>query len=227
MLKEKLLADLGGEMTRVTWGNTGSRIYQGGIDQGMFYTGTDIPVAVTWSGLISVTEAPDSGDPQSFFLDGQKILNIPSGEDFKGTIEAFSAPEEFYPCAGRNRMSTGLFAADQPRQVFGFSYRTLIGNDISGNNYAYKIHVVYNALAQFSGFSRQTITDTTSATPYSWDITTSPVSAAGIRPTAHVIFDTRKVSSDNMDALEDILYGNASDAPRLPDISELLTLLSS
>lgn len=214
-------------MTKVTWDDPGTRLFHTGIDRGMLYTGTDIPLAVPWPGLVSVTESPEGGDTQAFFLDGRKILDIANGEDFSGTIEAFAAPIEFAPCAGRNHLSTGLFASEQSKQTFGFSYRTLVGNDISDIGFAYKVHVVYNAIAQISNFSHGTITDNSNPVTHSWGITTFPVVVGQGRPTAHVIFDTRFNDTDTIVALEDILYGNDSDDPRLPSVTDLTTLLAS
>jgi hypothetical protein len=212
-------------MTRVTWDDLGSRLYQAGVDRGMLYTGSDIPEASVWDGLVSITQGGDGGDPQPYYLDGQKILNIPSGENYSATIEAFSAPIEFALCVGRNRISTGLFAADQPRKTFGFSYRTLIGNGSAGTAYGYKIHVVYNATAQGSDFTHETLTDSPQASVHSWSISTCPIAVPGHRPTAHFIFDTRLNSKTGVADIEDILYGNDDDDPRLPTEEELATLL--
>lgn len=214
-------------MTRVTWDVAGQRLFHTGVDRGMLYTGDLIPLAVPWTGLASVTEASAGGSAAPYYLDGQKILNLVTGENFAGTIEAFASPDEFAPCAGRSRLSTGLFAADQPRQTFGFSYRTLVGNDTVGTSYAYKVHVVYNANAQVSNFVHATLTNDPSPKTNTWAFTTVPVVGYGFRPTSHVIFDTRKVSSGSMLAVEAMLYGDDSNDPRLPDISELIPLLTS
>jgi hypothetical protein len=193
----------------------------------MLYTGDEIPLAVPWSGLASITEASDGSDPSPYYLDGQKILNLSTGENFAGTIEAFASPDEFAPCAGRSRLSTGLFAADQPRQKFGFSYRTLVGNDAVGTALAYKVHIVYNATAQVSNFVHSTLTNDPSPKTNTWAFTTFPVIMGGIKPTSHVIFDTRRVSTDAISGVEDILYGDVDDDPRLPTMTELAALLIS
>jgi hypothetical protein len=193
----------------------------------MLYTGTDIPVAVPWSGLVSVTEAPTGGSNQAFYLDGRKILNIGSAENYKATIEALSAPLEFAPCAGRNHLSTGLFAGEQFKQSFAFSYRTLIGNDTEGIDFAYRIHVVYNATAQTANFSHNTTNDSSLPVVQSWDVTTCPVQIANNRPTSHIIFDTRVLSSGAITGIEAILYGDSTDNPRLPTSIDLIQLLAS
>ena len=212
-------------MTRATWDDEGLRFFHTGVDHGMLYTGDLIPLAVPWSGLASITEASVGSDPSPYYLDGQKILNLATGENFAGTIEAFSSPDEFAPCAGRSRLSTGLFATDQPRQKFGFSYRTLVGNDIVGTAYAYKIHVVYNATAQVSNFVHTTLTNDPSPKTNTWAFTTYPVVVAGFKPTSHFIFDTRSVDPHLIVNLENILYGDADNDPRLPTVEELFNLL--
>jgi hypothetical protein len=191
----------------------------------MLYIGSE--VAVPWSGLASVTESPEGGGAQPYYLDGRKILNIPVGEDFAGSIEAFGAPKEFAPCAGRLRLSTGLYVADQPKEVFDFSYRTLIGNDSAGPSFGYKVHVVYNAMAKIADYTHSTDVDTPSIKTYSWDITTFPESPAGYRPTSHFIFDTRFVNAYIVARLEDILYGDDDNDPRMPTADELVTLLTN
>jgi hypothetical protein len=212
-------------MTRATWDDAGLRLFHTGVDHGMLYTGDLIPLAVPWSGLASITEASDGSDPAPYYLDGQKILNLSTGENFAGTIEAFASPDEFAPCAGRSRLSTGLFASDQPRQTFGFSYRTLVGNDVLGTSFAYKIHVVYNATAQVSNFVHTTQTDNPSPKTNTWAFTTVPTSIPGFKPTSHIVFDTRHVDQYIIAKLEDILYGDADNDPRLPTAEELLGFL--
>ena len=212
-------------MTRATWDDTGNRLFHTGVDRGMLYTGDEIPLAVSWSGLASVTEATVGGDPSAYYLDGRKILNIPAGENFAGTIETFATPDEFMPCAGWSRLSPGLYATDQPRQKFHFSYRTLIGNDVSGPNLGYKVHVVYNATAQVSPFTHSTLTNDPSPKTITGSFTTYPVAIQGFRPTSHFIFDTRKIDPAVITALENLLYGDDDNDPKLPTIQEISAFL--
>jgi hypothetical protein len=208
-------------MPKVIWDAAGERLFHTGVDRGMLYTfpGPGVP----WSGLISVTEAPVSSDVRSYYLDGQKIMSLPGNEDFAGTVQAYTAPLEFAPCAGRLHMSPGLFATEQPKQTFGFSYRTLVGNDVAGSGFGYRIHIVYNVVAQVSNFTHATNDDSPSATAYSYTITTTPINIDGYRPSAHYIFDTRTDDPAAITAIENILYGTDSTDPRLPTMSELMS----
>jgi hypothetical protein len=208
-------------MPKVIWNSTGQRLFHTGVDRGMLYTFEN--PGVSWNGLISVTEAPVSATVKSYYMDGRKIQNLPGSDDFAGTIQAYTAPLEFAPCAGRLHMSTGLFVTEQPKQTFGFSYRTLIGNDVVGTGFAYRIHIVYNATAQISNFSHETNDASPSATAYSYSITTTPINVVGYRPSAHYIFDTRTDESDTITAIENILYGTSTSDPRLPTAAELLS----
>lgn len=212
-------------MTRITWDTAGSRLFQTGVDRGMFYpeSGAGVP----WNGLASVTESPNGGDSEPFYLDGQQVLNLSAGEDFEATIEAFSAPPEFVICAGRLQIATGLYVTDQPRQTFGFSYRTLVGNDLVGTTLGYKVHIVYGALAKIADFENASITETPAAKTFSWAITTVPVAASMLRPTAHIVADSRLISSDHLGSIETILYGDDDDDPRMPTTTELIPLLAS
>ena len=212
-------------MTRTTWDDAGLRLFHTGVDRGMLYTGDKIPLAVSWSGLASVTEATVGSDPSPYYLDGQKILNLATGENFAGSIEAYSSPDEFAPCAGRSRLSTGLFAADQPRQTFGFSYRTLVGNDTVGTGFAYKVHIIYNATAQVSNFTHTTIAGDPTPKTNTWAFTTFPMAIDGFKPTSHVIFDTRFVDPHIIAQIEAVLYGDDTNDPRLPTAADLLGFL--
>lgn len=219
------VAEKWGAVAKVTWNTVGTRLFHAGVDRGMLYIDSD--VAVPWSGLLSITEAPSGGDPQPYFLDGQKVLNIAAAEEFAATIETLAAPLEFAVCAGRLNLSPGLFASDQFKKSFTFSYRTLIGNDVLGTAFAYKVHVIFNALAAISDFSHGTIGETPSPGSYSIGISTSPVVIAGYKPTAHLVFDSRLNSDDILTQVEAILYGDDDNDPRMPTAAELVTLLTS
>lgn len=212
-------------MTRVTWGEPGVKIFQTGVDRGMFYTGFGI--AVPWNGLSSVAESPTGGTPQDYYVDGQKILTVSIGEEFAGTITAFSIPDEFAPCAGRLELSGSLFVSDQPRPSFNFSYRTLLGNDLDGLAYGYKVHLVYNALASISDFAHVTNSDAPGLTAYSLAFTTTSEAVDGYRPTSHFVVDSISLDPAILAQLEAILYGDSSNDPSWPAVSDLMTLITS
>lgn len=208
-------------MPRIAWDAVGVHYFEAGVDRGVLFT-TGNP-GVPWSGLISVDEKPSGGAAVSYYIDGQKYLNISADEEYVATLEAFTYPEEFYPCDGYGRADTGLYVLHQPRQSFSFTYRTLVGNDVDPNA-AYKIHIVYNALAAPSDRNNGTITDQLQMANFSWDITATPPSMPGFKPSAHVIIDTRVAHPGAVSDVEDILYGTDSTEARLPLLDELITV---
>lgn len=211
-------------MARLNWGMPGERYYETGIDRGVLYVGASNGVA--WTGLTSVSEAPTGADPQPFYIDGVKYLNLASREEFVATINAFSSPSEFGPCDGTKAIQNGLFVTQQPRIPFGLSYRTKLGNDVDGPDHAYKIHLVYNALAGPSSRSNDSIGDSPDPISFGWSITTLPPAITGFKPTAHMVVDSRFTAPFTLKLLEDLLYGSDSLAPRLPQPNELVTFFN-
>lgn len=212
-------------MTRLNWDELTSRVYEVGVDRGVLYPNGSSGVA--WSGLISVTEDVDGGASRPYYLDGIKYLNLSAHEEFKSSVESFSAPREFLPCDGMQSIQNGLIVTHQPRKTFGFSYRTLVGNFYEKEQYGYKIHIVYNALAAPSNRKISSLGRSVTPTVYNWEITTQAPIVSGYRPTAHFIIDSVYTDETVLATLEDILYGSISSNPRLPDPTELISIFNS
>lgn len=211
-------------MSRLTWGVYGERFYEAGVDQGVLYLASVAGVA--WTGLISVSESPTGGEAKPYYVDGYKYLNLSSAEEFEATLNAYSSPSQFRVCDGEVAIHTGLYAAQQPRKSFGLSYRTRVGNDSVGTDHAYKIHIVYNALAEPSSRNHRSLGDTADPDTFSWAITTRPPTLTGYKPTAHFIVDSRTADAGVLAELEDILYGTDEDDPALPTPAELIALFA-
>jgi hypothetical protein len=211
-------------MSRLTWDGMGQRIYELGVDHGVLYLAGQ---GYSWPGLVSVSESLSGGDAKPYYIDGYKYANIAAAEEFGATIEAFSCPPEFAPCDGAAEIHNGLIATQQPRKSFGFSYRTKIGNDIQGDDFGYKIHLVYNALAAPSGqkFTSQGQND--SPATRSWAITTKPPVISGYRPTAHFVIDSRSTPADTLATIEDLLYGTDTADAVMPTVAALLTIFGT
>lgn len=208
-------------MPRLMWNDSGQRLYEVGIDRGVLYpNGQD---GVAWNGLTSVVVHPSGGAPRAYYMDGVKYLNIASAEEYIATINAFTYPDEFAECDGITRVHSGLFATQQARNSFGFSFRTKIGTDLD-SDYGYKIHIVYNALATPSERSYNTIGDSLDTVDFSWDITTLPPEMTGYKRTAHLEIDTRSSNPSAVVDVENILYGTEENAPRLPTLAELIAV---
>lgn len=213
-------------MARITWGQAGSRNFEGGVDRGVLYV--DGLVGVPWNGLVSVNEEADGGAPRPFYLDGYKYLNVDAASEYIATLSAFSSPKEFDVCDGIGLINNGLFATNQARSKFGLSYRTIVGDDIFGIDRGYKIHLVYNALATPTSRSYGTLSRSVNPMTLSWRLTTVAPLVDRINPTAHFIIDSRYTPESILKQIEDILYGEdeAGGNPYLPEISEIIEIFT-
>ena len=208
-------------MTKLVWNNAGKRFFEAGVDQGVFYKTNGY--GVVWNGLTSVDEALTGGEARPYYLDGVKYLNVAAREEFGGTIKAYTFPEEFAEYDGTAELYDGFSVNLQPRIPFGLSYRTLIGNDLVGTNYGYKIHIIYNVLAAPASRSYSTMNSNIDPMNFSWSFTTTPVFVKdGVNRTAHVIIDSTKVSAALVKAVEGHLYGSTTRAAKLIDIAKLI-----
>lgn len=206
-------------MPRVSWNAVGSRIYETGVDRGVLYL--DSQPGIPWNGLTAVVESSAGGDAKPFYLDGVKYLNVPAAEDFEATLTAFTYPVEFSACDGTGRARPGMFLGQQRRKSFGLCYRTLVGNDLEGADYGYKLHLIYNALAAPSDRNYATGGKDAEISDFSWKITTTPLLIAGYKPTAHIILDSRYIDSITLGRIEDMVYGSDSNAAYLPTFDQI------
>lgn len=215
-------------MTKLIWDQVGERRYETGVDHGVLYipTGGVYDTGVAWNGLSTVTEKPSGADATPVFADNIKYLNLIAAEDFGGTIEALTYPDEFAQCDGSVEISAGVMINQQARKVFGLSYRSLIGNDAAGQEAGYKLHLVYGCLAAPSEKAYSTVNDSPEALTFSWDFSTTPVPVSGQKPTALLTIDSTQVNSVNLAALEDALYGTAGTSPRLPLPDEIISMFA-
>lgn len=212
-------------MARIDWSAVGERFFEAGVDHGVLYVGSN--PGIPWLGLVNVTKKQSGGQAQPRYLDGIKISNRASPEEFEGTIEAFSYPTEFEQCDGTARLENGLRANNQRRKSFGMVYRTRIGNEIEGLDLAYRLHILYNLRAEPSDKGYRTLTDQLEPITFSWNVTARPVHVSGHRPTAYYTIDSRDVPAGLLQTLEDLLYGTELTDPTLPTPGELVFLFDS
>lgn len=200
-------------MSRLTWDNTGERYYETGVKQGVLYpiqTDGKYSVGVAWNGLTAVTESPSGAEATALYADDIKYLNLISTEEFGATIEAYTYPDEFAECDGSASLADGIMLGQQKRKTFGLCYKTTVGNDVDGNDYGYKLHLIYGCLAAPSEKAYATINDSPEAITFSWEVSTTPVNVAGFKPTSQITIDSTKIAEDKkakLTELEDILYG--------------------
>ena len=218
-------------MARITWDGAGERRYETGVDHGVLY----LPNAqgaydkgYAWNGLTTVTESPSGAESNPQYADNIKYLNLLSAEEFGATVEAFTYPDEFMVCDG-TAVVNGISIGQQGRRMFGLSYRSILGNDLLGNDYGYKLHLIYGAQAAPSEKAYGTVNDSPEAINFSWELTTAPVGVGEIggvayKPTAILTIPSNSVPQANLKALEDRLYGTAGTNPYLPLPAEVIAM---
>ena len=221
-------------MAKIVWDKTGERFYETGVKNGVLYVkgaatdgGTPYTKGVAWNGLTAVTESPSGAEATALYADDIKYLNLISAEEFGGTIEAYTYPDEFKKCNGEDELTAGVVIGQQSRSAFGLCYRTTLGNDEDGNDHGYKLHLVYGATASVSEKAYATINDSPEAITFSWEFTTTPVAVTGKKPTSIVTVDSTKASPEAMAALEAVLYGSESEEARLPLPDEIVTIMAA
>lgn len=223
-------------MPKIVWDEAGKRLYETGCDHAVLYPiqadGT-YSKGVAWNGLTGVTESPSGAETTSIYADNIKYANLISTEEFGATIEGYMYPDEFAECDGSVEMMPGMFAGQQTRKVFGLSYRTVLGNDVSLNEYGYKLHLVYGCSAAPSERGYSTINDSPEAATLSWELTTTPVNISTLvdgkklKPTSILTFDSTKFDSTFMTKLEEVLYGTETEEPRLPLPDEIIKMFET
>ena len=216
-------------MAKLVWDESGKRLYETGVRNGVLYVQGEngqYENGVAWNGLTAVTESPSGAEPTALYADDIKYLELFSAEEFGATIEAYTYPEEFEACDGSASLGTGVTIGQQDRKAFGLCYRTIVGNDVKGNENGYKLHLIYGAKAKPSEKAYATVNDSPEAVTFSWEVTTTPVNVAGFKPTATVTIDSTKIQPDKLKAIEDKLYGTQDQEPALlmPDeIKQIIT----
>lgn len=215
-------------MAKLVWDQTGERLYETGVDRGVLYptqTGGAYGEGVAWNGLTAVNESPSGAESNPQYADNIKYLDLQSAEEFSFTIEAFTYPVEFEECDGSATLAEGVTIGQQPRKKFGFSYRTLVGNDTEGTAHGYKIHLCYGCSAAPSSKDRSTVNDSPEAVAFSWEVSTTPVNVTGHQPTAHLIVNTTVADEEKVKTLETKLYGDdSSGTSGLPTPDEVFSM---
>lgn len=206
----------------LVWDEQGEKLYETGIKKCVLYplnSDNQYTPGVAWNGISSVSESPSGAEANAIYADDVKYLNLYSAEELGATIEAYMYPDEWEQCDGSAELSEGVTIGQQNRKTFGLCYRTTLGNDTDGNDYGYKLHLLYGCKASPSERQYSTINDSPEAISFSWTITTTPVNVTGYKPTSVITINSTKFNTTEkaarLKALEDVLYGASGDA-RLP-----------
>lgn len=200
-------------MAKLKWDQPTERLYETGVKKAVLYPQADdgsYSNGVAWNGITAINENPSGAEPTPLYADDIKYLELYSAEEYGGTIEAYTYPKEWAACDGSKEVVTGVIIGQQNRQGFGLCYRTIIGNDAKGNDYGYKLHLIWGAKASPTERNHETVNDSPDVNPFSWEFSTTPVeitSVEGAKPTAVITVDSTTVDADKLKALEDVLYG--------------------
>lgn len=216
-------------MVRLAWDQDGQRRYETGTSKGVLFRKDDTggyETGVAWNGLVSVKKAPDGAEESAQYADNIKYLSLTSAENLKGSIDAFTYPDEFEACEGSVDVNPGVYVGQQNRVPFGLVYSTIVGNDTQGNRFSEKLHFIYNAKVAPSSRDYETVNEDPSALTFSWEYSTTPVdlSSIGLEPSAGVVVARHEVSAAAWTALTDAVYGTATNEPRLPSLLEVIEM---
>lgn len=225
-------------MSKIVWDELGSHLFETGVDHCVLYpvgaNGT-YPEGVAWNGITGVTQSPSGADETKLWADNIKYVSLRAAEEFGGTIEAYTYPDEFAECDGSATVVAGLRAGQQARKAFGLAYRTLIGNDTELDSHGYMLHLVYGATCSPSQRSYATKNDSPEAITFSWEFSTNPVNFTGFKPTSYMEIDSTKFTSETdkakLKALENKLFGTDAEGasegtdPYLPLPDEVASTL--
>lgn len=214
-------------MPRIVWDAETQKTFETGVSNGVHYMqdkdGKYVH-GVAWNGLTGVTQSPSGADANALWADNIKYLNLRAAEEFGATVEAYTYPKQFGECDGSVEIVPGVTIGQQNRKKFGLSYKTIFGNDTEGEDYGYKIHMIYNCDAAPSEKAYSTKNDSPDAINFSWELSTTPVNVTGYKPTAHMEITSTDLNSEFLAKIEDILYGTDTEDPRMPLPDEIFEL---
>ena len=228
-------------MAKLSWDDDTKRYYETGTSQGVLYVKKDdgtYDKGVAWNGLTAFSESPSGAEETELYANDKKYGSLRSAEKFGGTLEAYTYPEEFEQCDGSLEVATGVTIGQQARKSFGFTYKTVVGNDVS-TDFGYKLHIIWNASVSPSEKAYASINDSPEAITFSWELAATPteVTIDNVKKyTASMVIDTTKLENGKANTklkdLEDILYGtNASgndqgSDPTLPTPAQVIATMS-
>lgn len=216
-------------MAKLVWDAIGEHKYETGVDHVALYKPNaqkKYVGGVAWNGVSSISESPSGADSNPIYADNIKYLDLRSAEEFGATVECYTYPPEFAECNGEAIVTNGVVIGQQSRKTFGLAYRSIVGNDLQGNDYAYKLHLIYGATASPSEKQYSTVNDSPEAGTFSFELTTTPIAVQGYKNTASLTIDTSLFADkDKITALENKLFGTEQDEPELPTPAEVFDLL--
>lgn len=231
----------------LSWDGTGERLFETGVDHAVLYpinSNNEYKPGVAWNGITSIAENPTGAEPTKLYADNIQYMTMYSLEEYGLTVGCYTYPDEFDACNGIAALGdsvVGAIAGQQERKKFGLCYRTKIGNDTQGQDYGYKLHLVYGCSAKPSSKTHNTINNSPEAETMSFEVTSDPVVASTnanetLKPLCYIEIDSTKFTTVDekalLAALEKKLYGDPEAAtaseglPYLPLPSEVRSTLT-
>jgi len=216
-------------MAKLLWTKPTKEFYETGVDHCVFYSrdvnGNYIN-GILWNGISEIVEKPTDAKPEPIYANNNKYLNLTMSSFFAATIEAYNFPKEFAYIFGKQDPTSGLRIGQQDHKTFGFTFRTLISKDVFGNDYNYKLHLVYGAIASLAESKSnpyRTINSEAKVDSFSWNISTTTVNTKRFNSTACITIEASKVEKNSLTKIEDILYGTYS-TPRMPSYEDVIKI---
>lgn len=219
------------------WDQAGQRLYQTGDKNMVLYVfnsttktiegnTTNYYDGVAWNGITAITESPSGAEPTDLWADDTKYATMRSAEQFGGTIEAYTYPDEWEQCDG-SVTTNGVTIGQQGRKAFGLAYITTVGNDTELNDHGEKLHLVYNATANPSERSYATINDSPEAITFSWEFTTTPIDVDGAgtyKKTSLLTIDTTRLDTAGKakyEQFKELVFGRKADETASPAVTAI------
>lgn len=215
-------------MAKLVFDELGKRFYETGVSNAVLFVQADngtYPTGVAWNGITAANESPSGAESNDQYADNIKYLSLTGAEKFEGTIEAFSSPKEFDECDGMATIATGVTAHQQNRKSFGFAFKSILGNDVKGNEYGYKLHLWYGCKAAPSERSHATVNDSPEPQNPSWSITSTPVPIPGHKPASVLTITSTEVDAEKLAKIEEAIYGSDDANSHLPTPQEIIAML--
>lgn len=215
-------------MAKLVFDELGKRFYETGVSNAVLFVQADdgsYPRGVAWNGITAANESPSGAESNDQYADNIKYLSLTGAEKFEGTIEAFSSPKEFDECDGMATIAKGVTAHQQNRKAFGFAFKSILGNDVKGNEYGYKLHLWYGCKAAPSERSHATVNDSPEPQNPSWSVTSTPVPIPGKKPASVLTITSTEVDAAKLAKIEEAIYGTASRDAYLPTPQQIIAML--
>ena len=214
-------------MARLKWGQMGSKRYETGnrnitlyvynpIQKTINGVTTNYYNGVAWNGITAIAESPSGAEATDLWANDGKYATLRSAEQFGGTIEAYTYPDEWEACDGMVTIG-GVTLGQQKRKQFALAYITTIGNDTKLNDFGEKLHIIYNATVNPSERAYSTINDSPEAITFSWEYTTNPIDAGDDHKKVSLItIDSTHVDPELYAEFKLKLFGDTNTEAYLP-----------